>query len=74
MMRDLQKLGPPSYAFINPRALSAGAMIAVATDAIYIAPAGSARKVCTRTPPRSVTKTLALKSAGASPYGELDTF
>lgn len=42
MMRDLQKLGPPSYAFINPRALSAGAMIAVATDAIYIAPAGSA--------------------------------
>lgn len=42
MMRDLQKLGPPSFAFINPRALSAGAMIAVATDAIYIAPAGSA--------------------------------
>jgi membrane-bound serine protease (ClpP class) len=42
MLRDLQKLGPPSYAFINPRALSAGAMIAVATDAIYIAPAGSA--------------------------------
>ncbi len=42
MMRDLQKLGPPSYAFINPRALSAGAMIAIATDAIYIAPAGSA--------------------------------
>lgn len=41
MMRDLQKLGPPSYAFINPRALSAGAMIAIATDAIYIAPAGS---------------------------------
>ncbi len=42
MMRDLQKLGPPSFAFINPRALSAGAMIAIATDAIYIAPAGSA--------------------------------
>lgn len=42
MMRDLQKLAPPSFAFINPRALSAGAMIAVATDAIYIAPAGSA--------------------------------
>lgn len=41
MMRDLQKLGPPSVAFINPRALSAGAMIAIATDAIYIAPAGS---------------------------------
>lgn len=42
MMRDLQKLAPPSYAFINPRALSAGAMIAIATDAIYMAPAGSA--------------------------------
>lgn len=42
MMRDLQKLGPPSFSFINPRALSAGAMIAIATDAIYIAPAGSA--------------------------------
>lgn len=42
MMRDLQKLVPPSYAFINPRALSAGAMIAIATDSIYIAPAGSA--------------------------------
>jgi len=42
MMRDLQKLGPPSYAFVNPRALSAGAMIAVATDGIYMAPAGSA--------------------------------
>ena len=41
MMRDLQKLGPPSFAFINPRALSAGAMIAIATDAIYITPAGS---------------------------------
>jgi membrane-bound serine protease (ClpP class) len=41
MMRDLQKLGPPSYAYVNPRALSAGAMIALATDGIYIAPAGS---------------------------------
>ncbi len=41
MMRDLQTLGPPSYSFINPRALSAGAMIAIATDSIYIAPAGS---------------------------------
>jgi membrane-bound serine protease (ClpP class) len=42
MMRDLQKLVPPSIAFINPRALSAGALIAVATDGIYISPAGSA--------------------------------
>ncbi|MCB1226391.1 MAG: hypothetical protein KDK99_11305, partial [Verrucomicrobiales bacterium] len=41
MMNDLQKLAPRSFAFVNPRALSAGAMIAVATDAIYFAPAGS---------------------------------
>lgn len=42
MMNDLQKLKPRSYAFINKRALSAGAMIAVATDGIYMAPAGTA--------------------------------
>lgn len=42
MMNDLQKLKPRSYAFVNKRALSAGAMIAVATDGIYIAPAGTA--------------------------------
>lgn len=42
MMKDLQKLKPRSFAYVNPRALSAGAMIAVATDAIYMAPASSA--------------------------------
>ena len=42
MMNDLQKLKPRSFAFINKRALSAGAMIAVATDGIYMAPAGTA--------------------------------
>ncbi|TDU64056.1 membrane-bound serine protease (ClpP class) [Prosthecobacter fusiformis] len=42
MMNDLQKLKPRSFAFVNKRALSAGAMIAVATDGIYIAPAGTA--------------------------------
>jgi membrane-bound serine protease (ClpP class) len=42
MMNDLQKLKPRSFAFVNPRALSAGAMIAVATDAIYMAPTSSA--------------------------------
>ena len=41
MMKDLQKLSPRSFAFVNPRALSAGAMIAVATDEIYMAPASS---------------------------------
>ncbi|HCN31253.1 MAG TPA: hypothetical protein DIT64_21600 [Verrucomicrobiales bacterium] len=42
MMNDLQKLKPRSFAFVNKRALSAGAMIAVATDGIYMAPAGTA--------------------------------
>ena len=42
MMTDLQKLKPRSYAYVNPRALSAGAMIAVATDGIYMAPTSSA--------------------------------
>ncbi|MES2594397.1 MAG: NfeD family protein [Verrucomicrobiota bacterium] len=42
MMNDLQKLKPKSFAFVNPRALSAGAMIAVATDGIYMMPTSSA--------------------------------
>jgi membrane-bound serine protease (ClpP class) len=42
MMKDLQKLKPRSFAYVNPRALSAGAMIAIATDEIYMAPASSA--------------------------------
>ena len=42
MMNDLQKLKPRSFSFVNKRALSAGAMIAVATDGIYMAPAGTA--------------------------------
>lgn len=41
MMIDLQKLKPRSFAYVNPRALSAGAMIAVATDGIYMAPTSS---------------------------------
>jgi membrane-bound serine protease (ClpP class) len=42
MMKDLQKLKSRSFAFVNPRAMSAGAMIAVATDVIYMAPRGAA--------------------------------
>jgi membrane-bound ClpP family serine protease len=41
MMTDLQKLKPRSFAYVNPRALSAGAMIAVATDGIYMSPTSS---------------------------------
>lgn len=41
MMKDLQSLKTPSFAFVNTRAISAGALIAVATDGIYMAPASA---------------------------------
>jgi len=41
MMKDLQNLKTRSYAFVNTRAISAGAMIAMATDTIYMAPASA---------------------------------
>lgn len=41
MMQDLQKLACRSVAFVNPRAISAGALIAVATDVIYMSPVSS---------------------------------
>ncbi len=41
MMKDLQNLKTRSFAFVNTRAISAGAMIAMATDTIYMAPASA---------------------------------
>lgn len=41
MMQDLQKLAVRSLSFVNTRAISAGALTAMATDAIYMAPASS---------------------------------
>lgn len=41
MMKDLQNLKTPSFAFVNTRAISAGALIAMATDGIYMAPASA---------------------------------
>ncbi len=41
MMKDLQGLKSRSFAFVNPRAISAGALIAMATDGIYMAPASA---------------------------------
>ncbi len=38
MMKELQSLKARSFAFVNTRAISAGAMIAMATDTIYMAP------------------------------------
>lgn len=41
MMKELQNLKARSFAFVNTRAISAGAMIAMATDTIYMAPASA---------------------------------
>lgn len=38
IMKDLEKLGCPSASYVNSRAISAGAMIAIGTDAIYMSP------------------------------------
>lgn len=40
-MEDLQKMKVRTVAFVNPRALSAGALIAMGTDAIYMSPAST---------------------------------
>ncbi len=36
MLSDLQNLSVPTYSFVNPKAMSAGALIAIATDHIYM--------------------------------------
>ena len=36
MLSDLQNLSLPTYSFVNPKAMSAGALIAIATDYIYM--------------------------------------
>lgn len=38
LMTELTRLKVPSYAFVNPNAISAGALISVATDGIYVSP------------------------------------
>ena len=40
-MKELQNIKARSFAFVNTRAISAGAMIAMATDTIYMAPASA---------------------------------
>ena len=36
MLSDLQNLSLPTYSYVNPKAMSAGALIAIATDHIYM--------------------------------------
>ena len=36
MLSDLQKISVPTYSYVNPKAMSAGALIAIATDYIYM--------------------------------------
>ena len=41
MMKSLYRLDIPSFAYVNPRAMSAGALLAVSCDAIYMSPVSS---------------------------------
>ncbi|CAN5499287.1 hypothetical protein BH23VER1_BH23VER1_24900 [soil metagenome] len=41
MMQAMQQIEIPTYTFVNPSAVSAGALIAIATDHIYMAPAAT---------------------------------
>lgn len=41
MMQELQQVRIPTITYVNPAAVSAGALVAVATDAIYMAPAAT---------------------------------
>lgn len=41
MMKSIQPLTIPTYAYVNPRAMSAGALISAACDKIYMAPVSS---------------------------------
>lgn len=41
VMEDMKKLGCRSIAYVNPRAMSAGALVALATDVIYMSPVSS---------------------------------
>lgn len=41
MMKGLYPMKIPTFAFVNPKAMSAGALIAAACDSIYMAPASS---------------------------------
>ncbi|MFV1993935.1 MAG: nodulation protein NfeD [Verrucomicrobiales bacterium] len=41
MMDDLTKMTIPTYTFVNSRAISAGAIVALGTDAIYMAPSSA---------------------------------
>lgn len=38
IMVDMQKIKVPSFAYVNPKALSAGALVAAGTDSIYMHP------------------------------------
>ncbi len=40
LLEEVPKIAPKTYAFVNPSALVAGAMLAVGSDAIYFSPAG----------------------------------
>ncbi len=50
MMRSLSKLDIPTYAYVNPSAVSAGALIALAADDIYMSPVSAIGAAAVVTP------------------------
>ncbi len=50
MMRTLGKMETPTYAYVNPSAVSAGALIALATDKIYMSPVSAIGAAAVVTP------------------------
>lgn len=50
MMRSLGKLDVPTYAYVNPSAVSAGALIALAADHIYMSPVSAIGAAAVVTP------------------------
>ncbi len=50
MMRSLSKLEIPTYAYVNPSAVSAGALIALAADHVYMSPVSAIGAAAVVTP------------------------
>lgn len=51
MMKSIQPLTIPTYAYVNPKAMSAGALISAACDKIYMAPVSSIGRRASSLPP-----------------------
>lgn len=64
MMKNIGQMSVPTYAFVNIEASSAGAYIAVATDAIYMAPLSTIGSAAVVTPGQKMEETMRAKAEG----------